>query len=58
MWCYICSKWWIIVSWYITNVIENAACFLTEPGLAWQAALKNTKVYRSINWYWYVITNI
>ena len=30
--------------------------FLSVPGLAWEAALKNTGVkIRIINWYWYAI---
>ena len=29
---------------YVKLYELNPACFLTAPGLAWQAALKNTKV--------------
>ena len=34
----------------------DPAGFLTAPGLAWQGALKKTKVrIRTSDWYWYVI---
>ena len=33
----------------------DPAKFLSAPGLAWQAALKDWSKIRSFNWYWYVI---
>ena len=49
---FVCSKWYIIVNWYIWELSKyvfeiyklHPARFLSAPGLAWQAALKKTKV--------------
>ena len=41
------------------NVLEHmnliVLIFLSEPGLAWQAYLKNRNRIRTINWYWYLL---